>query len=218
MIYLKKILRFSGHSFFNVLDNQSIIVDCGSHKGEFTKLLIKHYPNGHYFLIEANPILSNFCSSYFSKERNVKTFNAAIGGERKYYVPFYISTNPKSSSLSKSIIGKRWIYFLRFRKIKKEVAVPMITLSHLLKKEKIKKIDLLKLDVEGAELDILENMAYNDAKRIYQISVEFHHFLDHSLKKRAQIISQKMKSLGYNIYSRDSSGKDVLFYKPEILQ
>ena len=73
------------------------------------------------------------------------------------------------------------LYFtLKLRFIKKEIKIKKNTLSTILDKHKIKKIDLLKIDTEGHEFNILKGI-----KRYYKktkiILFEFHY--DNSLIK-----------------------------------
>ena len=52
--------------------------------------------------------------------------------------------------------------------------VPCISLPHIMAREQIDQFEIIKLDCEGAEYDILQNMPWRCAK---QLSVEFHDFL-----------------------------------------
>lgn len=56
----------------------------------------------------------------------------------------------------------------------KKYDVSVITISEVMKKFDVNQFDLIKMDVEGAEYDILENLPLRCAK---QISIEFHDFL-----------------------------------------
>ena len=78
-----------------------------------------------------------------------------------------------------------------------EINVRMITLEDIFRLFKIQKIDLLKVDIEGAELDLFENFSQYDSERISQIVVEFHDFLDPALRKRVEQCIKKLQGLGY---------------------
>lgn len=54
------------------------------------------------------------------------------------------------------------------------VTVEMATLGHLLKQHQIAWVDLLKIDVEGAELDVLLGLDGETWPRVRQVVVETH--------------------------------------------
>lgn len=56
---------------------------------------------------------------------------------------------------------------------KEKITVPLITLEEYLNNSSIEKIDLVKIDVEGAELDVLEGMDLEN-KRYSKILIEIH--------------------------------------------
>lgn len=74
------------------------------------------------------------------------------------------------------------------------------------------KINFLKLDLEGAEYELLENATRQDFQNINQIFVEFHHHCidsrDFSDTKR---IVDKVKSFGFKSFTMDRH--NYLFYR-----
>ena len=77
---------------------------------------------------------------------NVKVFNYVVTSESGFQ-PFYLSSNSGWSS----------IYNERGAKNGKMIQVDSTSLSMLFEKCKLNAIDLLKIDIEGAEYDILLN-------------------------------------------------------------
>jgi FkbM family methyltransferase len=59
--------------------------------------------------------------------------------------------------------------------LKDKYEVDLVTISELMETYSINQFELIKIDTEGAEYDILENLPYKCTK---QLSVEFHDFLD----------------------------------------
>ena len=59
---------------------------------------------------------------------------------------------------------------------------------------KLESINLLKIDIEGAELDLLENLTSGFLSKIEQITVEFHDFLDKNDIPRIKKIIKRMKN------------------------
>lgn len=95
------------------------------------------------------------------------------------------------------------------------IQVPAYTIATIADKLGHSRIDLLKLDIEGAEYEVLEGLIASDM-RPTQLLVEFHHrFFDKGLHKTANIIG-KLRGAGYRIMSvREESGREIGFlYQP----
>ncbi len=76
------------------------------------------------------------------------------------------------------------------------------------------RIDLLKMDIEGAEYQVIANLK-NHSQRPRQILVEFHHrFPGVGLEKTRQAMRQ-LKDLGYRLFSVSASGEEFGFLLQE---
>lgn len=93
-----------------------------------------------------------------------------------------------------------------------------ITLEKFLKENNIYKIDLLKVDIEGAEIEMFETSPGEILKSINQITVEFHDFLWPELKPRVEKIKKRLIKLGFYCipFSIKNNG-DVLFIKRSLI-
>jgi non-ribosomal peptide synthase protein (TIGR01720 family) len=78
---------------------------------------------------------------------------------------------------------------------------PIRTLSSILHEESIHHVDLLKIDVEGAELEVLQGIAEDDWKKIDQIVVETH---------GSQLLQQIMALLQERGYSLEIDQEQML--------
>lgn len=191
-----------GHIFKNCFNKNSIIVDLGANEGEFSKKFIKKYPYSKMILIEANPYLIQKLRSRF-KPHKCQIFHAFLGNKSKRVIKFYLSNKSTRSSMYQS--------FSKFEVgLKKKIEVKTITLDDIFKIFRIQKIDLIKMDIEGAEWNVLKNFSKTNFKRIKQISVEFHDFLKPSKKKETKACILKLKKLGYFTYQK---GSCYLFYR-----
>jgi FkbM family methyltransferase len=95
------------------------------------------------------------------------------------------------------------------------ISVPAYSVETLTQKLGHSRIDLLKMDIEGAEYDVLEGMLATDI-RPKQLLVEFHHrYIDNGLKRTADIIA-RLRESGYQIISvAEDTGREVAFrYMP----
>lgn len=214
MIDNLKVLK--NHTFIDLFNEDSIIVDLGANIAEFSKLFSEKYPYSKIILVEANPNLVKDIELNLKNKKNIEIINAAIGNDSKEYIEFYLSSESECSSLNKKFRDKFGI-----NKEQSEIEVKMITLNDLFNIFNLKRIDLLKMDVEGAEWDILENFSKENYERIEQISVEFHDFVDPSLRKRTKKCIKRLKDLGYFLIHKKgkfiygSPYSDCLFFKNE---
>lgn len=74
------------------------------------------------------------------------------------------------------------------------------------------KIDFMKLDLEGAEYNLLANTQPKDFENIDQLFVEFHHHcIDGISQNDTNILVKKITNIGYNVFSIDKH--NYLFYR-----
>jgi FkbM family methyltransferase len=73
---------------------------------------------------------------------------------------------------------------------KKTVSCELKTLSSIIESEKIQKIDLLKIDCEGAEWDVLTGISDNDWLKIKSIVIEVHN-IENRLQKVKDLFALK---------------------------
>jgi FkbM family methyltransferase len=71
-------------------------------------------------------------------------------------------------------------------------------------------IDVLKLDVEGAEYDVIDDLP-NARVRVRQLLVEFHHQLDGIGAARTKRAVQTLNEIGFRIFAVSASGEEYSF-------
>ena len=91
------------------------------------------------------------------------------------------------------------------------VEVPAYTVATLVEKLGHSRIDLLKMDIEGAEYDVLDDLLESSI-RPGQLLVEFHHrFVENGLQRTADVIA-RLQSEGYRMFSVCAeTGREVSF-------
>lgn len=195
----------------NDLEDHALrVIDLGACLGEFTLALSKMFPVEQAVLVEANP--TNF--KQIEPQPNLQIFHRVVTGlPCTGPVTFLEDTrSPYNGSV-------RFDYFKESMQVHQ---VAPITLSELLGYFPTdREIDLLKVDIEGAEYELLANTPEEDLKRFRQITVEFHDFLDPRLRLRNAAIVRKLRRLGFSVihsgtdYKHGSKYYDTLFYKKE---
>jgi FkbM family methyltransferase len=137
-------------------------------------------------------------SQHFTDQFNFHEFGlAAVDGE----VPFNLPTNPHHVSytiLNRPSSCDRAIHFpvKRLRTI-------MNLLGHT-------RIDILKMDIEGAEYDVIDDL-YVSSIRPTQILVEFHHRFPGVGIARTKASVARLKEMGYTLFAVSSSGEEFGF-------
>lgn len=84
------------------------------------------------------------------------------------------------------------------RQLKTEIKVQGKTLKTILEEHGIEKIDLLKMDIEGSEFDVLDNIL-SDGIPVEQMTIDLHH---HIMKNNTHLVKNlidKLHKSGYQI-------------------
>ena len=185
------IRRLREHSFFAaLLSGSAIIGDFGAHHGEFFTALKSEYSISRALLVEANPALAECLKEKLGKQADV--LQAALVGEqdRNDSVTLTRSIEPESSS-----IFREWTAAYG---IVDQVEVATIELSEALRRLG-GWIDLVKLDVEGAEVAALRSASASDLANCGQLTVEFHDKRPPFTRGDVAKVCSRMRSEGYGI-------------------
>jgi len=92
----------------------------------------------------------------------------------------------------------------------KSFLVPVKRLSTIMQELGHTRIDLLKMDIEGAEYEVIDDIAVSGI-RPRQILVEFHHrFPNVGIEKTRKAIDT-LKSMGYRLFSISASNEELCF-------
>jgi FkbM family methyltransferase len=92
----------------------------------------------------------------------------------------------------------------------KSIVVPVQRLETIARMHGHGTIDILKLDVEGAEYDVIDDLP-NASVRVRQLLVEFHHRLDGIGAARTKRAVKNLHELGFRIFAVSASGEEYSF-------
>lgn len=129
-----------------VCDSNSSFIDIGCHKGEVLDIVLKKSPNSHHYGFEPIPDLFKKLQKKY-KGQSCTFFDIALSncvGETKFN---YVVSNPAYSGLIKRSYDKK-------NEVDEQILVNTNKLDHLIPIES--NISLIKIDVEGGELQVLE--------------------------------------------------------------
>lgn len=93
-----------------------------------------------------------------------------------------------------------------------KVTVPVKSFKDILKDLQHQKVDVLKMDIEGAEYEVLPDILNSDCD-ISQILVEFHHRLVSEGANKTRESVSLLKAKGFDVFAVSESGDEVSFIK-----
>jgi FkbM family methyltransferase len=202
---LSSIESVRGHSFYSSSINiNSYIIDLGANKGDFAKYFLDTY-GCNIYCVEPN---INLLNSTPTNIRN-KIDNYVISNQNGK-CSFHISQNSEASSIYKNISNK-------FGN-SQAVEVPSITLSSYLEQKNIDIIEILKIDIEGGEIDLLNYLPDRVLNSINQITVEFHDFIfpeQADLVKKIVFYLERKGFFVFKCHHYDNS--DILFINQKMM-
>ncbi|MCX7771312.1 MAG: FkbM family methyltransferase [Proteobacteria bacterium] len=135
-------------------EDKIIIFDVGANRGQTTQIYLEAFPKSTVYCFEPFEEVFNFLKNKFSNNKNVFLLPYAITNKSGFQ-NFYINENDETNSLLPRIKeGRR--YYSKKAGPKTEIKVQTITIDDFVINNKIPKIDILKLDIQGGELLALE--------------------------------------------------------------
>lgn len=92
------------------------------------------------------------------------------------------------------------------------IEVPAYSLRTIVDKLNHERIDMLKMDIEGAEYEVLEGLLESPVLPT-QLLVEFHHrFVENGLERTYDII-KRLRETGYRIFAISEIGREISFLR-----
>ena len=126
-----------------VLEDESTFIDVGSHKGEVLELALKISKRGKHFAFEPIPYLFHKLNDKYGSKCEV--LNYGLSDQKKQSSFQHVTTNPAYSGIKKRTYPKE--------EQVETIQIQLDTLDNQLKQHD--RVDMIKIDVEGAELEVL---------------------------------------------------------------
>jgi len=139
----------TGKVIKKALDSSSICVDIGCHHGIILGIMMKYCSQGRFFAFEPLPISYKYLVKQFDLS-NVEIYNMALSDTKGTAKFNYVVDSPAYSSLQKG-------HYVTSNKKIVEISVETDLLDNILdnKLNSNQKVSFIKIDVEGAELQVL---------------------------------------------------------------
>ena len=210
----------------DLLTEDSVIIDAGSNVGFFVEKMQQLMKETKGFdldlkiyAIEPGDYQCDVIKS--KKFKNVELLQSALVGTKTEKTLFYEYLHKSLKSTHKemgehpkyhqwgNVLGDHYDRFSSDKNIDVTIhEVESLTLPELIQSKNIKSIGYLKMDIEGVEYDVIEQMTQKEADIINQISLE-----PHDPSKNAALVA-KLTSLGYIV--KETRMNEIYAYKKVI--
>ncbi|MEI6532211.1 MAG: FkbM family methyltransferase [Candidatus Roizmanbacteria bacterium] len=165
------------------LKNPKYIIDVGGGIGDFSVFCAHRFPEAIVTVFEPGKASFKLLKKNIlvNKLKNVVPIEAAVGNDPEYKL-FMDEKNAQNSTNN-------------YKNFQRSITVKGMKLDDVIKDH----VDLLKLDCEGGEYEILQNLSLSAYKKIRSISIEYHNHIiaDEDIK-----IAKILKEKGYIIHSK----------------
>jgi FkbM family methyltransferase len=198
------------------------LVVIGAHSGVWLTSLFEEYQNQNILLVEPVPYNIDLLKVNTAKYNNITIEISAVSEKNEIKKFYYV----KPDAVEK--LGKHWAsgigsfdkqHILNHKNKRflvsdtdiEQIDIQYLTFSNLIEKYSISSIDLLQIDVEGAEFEILSSINFQKIE-IKKIIFEFKHF-DGTFQEGPKLKSIKKKLLKLNYQLKEIDKENILAEK-----
>ena len=185
------------------LNNLDVVFDIGANNGLFSLLMLNNGCKKVYAFEPNQESLVNL-KHMFRDTDKVTSVEKAVYTEDKDLEFFMDPNNTTIGSLSEQ-------HLLSEGSNIQKIIVPAISLKTFIRDNNIDRISLVKIDIEGAEYEIIEHLEDEVFNKIDSFLIEYHDNTD----KRVVKMIDRLKSKGYDIKqirNQNSKNNDLLTY------
>ena len=169
------------------LSSQSNVLDLGANTGQFSRAVVDRF-GCKCIAVEPEPTVF----SIIPANDQITRVQAAIAS-RSGRIPLYLTKKSDGHSILRNKPS-----------VVEVIEVEAISLSDLLTRLGWHRVDLVKIDIEGAEIELLDTCPDEWLRRIAQLTIEFHDFNGVTPSADVWRVLERMKKLGF--YSVRMSG------------
>lgn len=140
------------------LTKDSVVVDCGAHRGTWSAEILRKYPGCRLIAFEPIRMFANETSRRLWGIPNVDVFSLGVGGANAR-AEFHVQGDSTGKFAGSTEIE----------------SVEIVDLLQFLERLQIQMVDLIKINIEGGEFELLESfLERGDASMFTDIQVQFH--------------------------------------------
>jgi FkbM family methyltransferase len=202
--------RISQHAFLSrPLSSSSTVIDLGGNQGEFCIPVAEKY-GCRVVVVEPVPELASKLAGRSPRITVLPVAAGAVDGVTSFN--YDLARDKTGSAMDLEIVGSELP-----QESRRTIQVRVLSLESIVKKANAEVIDLLKVDIEGLELDMLLAADASLLRRCKQITVEFHDYWYPQLRSRTEETKTRLRQLGFHMIRFTPNNKDVLFINEQLL-
>jgi len=190
-----RVERLAGHSFLSApLTRESVVIDLGVNEGAFAHGIIRDYGCR---VVGVEPVPGLFETVPADDRLTVE--RRAVTGDGS---PATLYLNQSTCATIEAALAQH------------EAPAQQVegtTLEGLLDRHGVERAALVKVDIESAELELLECSSPETLRRADQFTIEFHDFLDPQLAAPTERAKQRLRAAGFSELALSRDNTDVLF-------
>lgn len=204
--------EIDGHIIdLDMMGDKPVIIDAGCNRGDFIGFTDENFDTSFIYAIECDVRHVKYLNETYLNHNDLKFYDNALYGVDGEEVIFTQFNGQKKGDgtdryhqwgnivgVNKDFLGKRGVDI-------EEYTVKTISISKIIEDNKLDKIDYLKMDIEGAEYSVIEEMSQAVADKISQISMETH------IENKNSKLIKNLKSLGFTVEEHKRS--EIYAYK-----
>lgn len=164
---------------YDNLNKTSLVFDLGGYKGQWTSDIYSKY-QCRIFIFEPVAAFAKLIDERFKLNEDIKVFNFGLGSKNEV-LSININSDASSVLMHSDDHNQEKIYIKDFQSF--------------LEQNNIDTIDLIKINIEGAEFDLMDYILDNNLiSRIKAIQIQFHNFFADANLRRDIIIKKLRKT------------------------
>ena len=184
------------------LGPNSVVLDLGANRGRFSQKVINRFGSRCYAVEASTPIYAALKDT-----ERIRNFHYAIMGHNGQ-VAMFTDDNELASTTRQGKASQE-----------PNDIVESIRLDDFVASQGIVRIDLLKMDIEGAEVEVFDSLSDEFLRGIGQLSVEFHDFCGLASEADVARIVARLEGLGFTSFKMSRYGhQDTLFVNRSIVR
>lgn len=176
---------------YRIFEDDLVIIDLGANIGVFAVLARSINPKGKIYCVE--PFPQNFFrlkntiknndleDNIFLRECAISSVNGEVIFDSDPDIPSHSRRISQSSDISQKAM------------------VSSYTLESFLTKESLDRVDFIKMDIEGAEYDLILNTDSSILKKVNRFAIEYH-------GRGHEVITEHLKNAGFEITYHPKTG------------
>jgi FkbM family methyltransferase len=157
------------------LQESSVVFDLGGYEGQWASDIYSMY-NSSIWIFEPYLPFAEKIEARFKRNSKIKLFKFGLSANNEN-VEFSVLDN--SSSM--------------FQKTGDKDTIQLVSVAEFIRNQNIQHIDLIKINIEGAEYELLETLLDNNLVTIFRnIQVQFHDFIIENASERMKNIQSRL--------------------------